>query len=278
MVALLYVSTPRYRLGLPRGSYAAGALRWWCEAGRGSDVHRCRRTRHCRSSADREICLAVGVRRAAPPRGPELPARLERGKSAALSHDASFTETELTGASLVDQHARGLTFETAKLAGVDLSGSRLEHLRIVDAVLDGCNLANVQGRGARLSRVVVKDSRLTGIDLSEGVLTDVTFQGCRVDLASFSSRRLERVTFEDCVLAQTDFLEARLDSVGFHGCDLTNADLRGARLERCELRRSDLTGLQGVASLRGAAMEWPDIVEMAGVWATALGIEVLDSD
>jgi hypothetical protein len=30
------------------------------------------------------------------------------------------------------------------------------------------------------------------------------------------------------------------------------------------------------ASLRGAAMEWPAIVELAGTWAAALGIEALD--
>jgi uncharacterized protein YjbI with pentapeptide repeats len=126
--------------------------------------------------------------------------------------------------------------------------------------------------------VVIEDSRLTGLALFEGGLTDVTFRGCRVDLASFSSCRMERVSFEDCMLAQTDFLEARLDSVRFHGCDLTNADVRGARLKHCELRRCQLSGLQGVESLRGVAMEWPDIVEMAGVWAATLGIEVLDVD
>jgi uncharacterized protein YjbI with pentapeptide repeats len=86
------------------------------------------------------------------------------------------------------------------------------------------------------------------------------------------------VSFEDCTLAQTDFLDAQLHSVGFDGCDLTNADIRGARLKRCELRRSELTGLQGVESLRGAAMEWSDVVEMAGVWAAALGIEVLQDE
>ena len=80
------------------------------------------------------------------------------------------------------------------------------------------------------------------------------------------------------MLAQTDFLEAQLASVRFDGCDLTQADIRGARLKRCELRRSNLTGLQGVESLRGAAMEWPDILDMAGVWAAALGIEVLDAE
>jgi uncharacterized protein YjbI with pentapeptide repeats len=58
---------------------------------------------------------------------------------------------------------------------------------------------------------------------------------------------------------------------------VTRADFRGARLQGCEFRRSDVTGLQGLASLRGAAMEWADLVKMAGVWAAALGIVVLDA-
>jgi hypothetical protein len=37
-------------------------------------------------------------------------------------------------------------------------------------------------------------------------------------------------------------------------------------------------GLQGVDSLRGIAMEWADILDGAGVWAAALGIEILDPD
>ncbi len=80
------------------------------------------------------------------------------------------------------------------------------------------------------------------------------------------------------MLTGTDFLEAKLDSVRFHRCDLTQADLRGARLSGCELRRCNLAELEGVDHLRGAAMEWPDIVEMAGVWANALGIGVLEDD
>ena len=89
---------------------------------------------------------------------------------------------------------------------------------------------------------------------------------------------MERVTFEDCLLAQTDFLEARLRSVRFHSCELARADFRGAQLEHCEFRRCDLTELQGVESLRGAAMEWVDILGLAGALAATLGIEVLDAD
>lgn len=80
------------------------------------------------------------------------------------------------------------------------------------------------------------------------------------------------------MLSQSDFLDAALEAVRFHGCDMTGADIRGARLKRCELRGSRLEGLVGVESLRGAAMEWPEILDMAGAWAAALGIEVLEGE
>jgi hypothetical protein len=49
-------------------------------------------------------------------------------------------------------------------------------------------------------------------------------------------------------------------------------------MRRCELRGCELAELQGVERLRGAALEWHRIVEMADVWAGALGIEVLERD
>jgi len=215
---------------------------------------------------------------ASSPRRPELPAQLRPAAIESLQHDADIAEVELAGASLQSQSARGVTFQDSILAGVVLAGSRLEHLRITDAVLRGCDLANVHARGAAFKGVLLEDDRLTGIALAQSTLTDVAFRGCRIELASFAGSRLERVSFEDCQLAHTDFLEAKLDAVRFEGCDLTEADIRGARLKRCELERSTLSGLRGVESLRGAAMAWGDIIEMAGVWAAALGIEVLDPE
>jgi len=203
---------------------------------------------------------------------------MECAEPAALAHDENLGEAELRGLRLAAQHAKGVTLDSVRLGDCDLSESRMEHLRIVHGELGGCNLANLQARGATFANVAIERSRLTGIDLAEAALSDVTIRDCRVDLASFRAARLERVTFADCVLAQTDFLDARLDSVRFHGCNLSEADLRGARLRTCELRRNDLTGLQGVESLRGAALEWSDILDMAGVWAAALGIEVLDGE
>jgi hypothetical protein len=49
-------------------------------------------------------------------------------------------------------------------------------------------------------------------------------------------------------------------------------------MRRCEFRRCDLSALEGIENLRGAALEWADIVGMAGSWAAALGIEILDPE
>jgi uncharacterized protein YjbI with pentapeptide repeats len=176
------------------------------------------------------------------------------------------------------RQAVGVSIRSAALHAVDLAGSELEQLHVLDATLRGCNLANVVAPRAALVRVAVTGCRLTGITMFEAFLRDVTFASCRIDLASFGSCRLQQITFEDCLLTQTDFLESELQSVRFHGCDLTQADFRGARLDRCELRGCDLAGAHGVDRLAGAAMPWADIVEHAGTWAAALGIEVLDDD
>jgi uncharacterized protein YjbI with pentapeptide repeats len=84
------------------------------------------------------------------------------------------------------------------------------------------------------------------------------------------------VTFDDWLMTETTFIEAQLDSVRFHECDLTRADFRGARLRRCEFRRSELTQIDGVADLRGSAIDLPTIVGLASLWAATLGIAVLD--
>jgi uncharacterized protein YjbI with pentapeptide repeats len=88
------------------------------------------------------------------PGQPQLPPQINPGEIAALDHDARVTDIELSDVTLADQHANGVTFETVRLARVDLSGSRLEHLRIIDGVLGGCNLANLHGRSASMSNTM----------------------------------------------------------------------------------------------------------------------------
>lgn len=211
------------------------------------------------------------------PRDPSLPPQLEPAPSlTSLQHDETIVEQSLGELDLSNGHANGVSLRGVRLHGTDLSGSELPELDLTDAQLRGCNLANLRTPRGNWLRIVADGCRMTGLTLSAGALCDVTIRDARVDLASFGGCRLRRVTFENCRLAQTDFLEAQLDSVRFTHCDLTEADFRGARLRRCELRGNRLDGLRGAEQLRGCALRWPDIVDSAGLWAAALGIEVLD--
>jgi uncharacterized protein YjbI with pentapeptide repeats len=189
--------------------------------------------------------------------------------------EGRYLEVAVSGA-LPEARGRNVRFETAALKGVELAGGRLPGLGMADCRLVDCNASNLRARDADLARVAFERCRLTGIELTEGAVQDVVFRGCKLDMASFGFARLVRVQFDDCVLTRAEFLEASLSSVRFDGCDLSGADLRGATMRSCELRRCTLTEVVGVERLRGAALEWPAIVEHAGVWAAALGIGVLD--
>jgi uncharacterized protein YjbI with pentapeptide repeats len=224
------------------------------------------------------VFLRMSQRTASSPRSPDLPSELEPGKVSVLAHEGTYRDIELSDLALAEARANGVTFDTTRLVNVDVSAAQLDDLRLTHCALKGCNLANTQMQRASASRVRIETSRLTGINLRDATLRDVAFRDCRTDLASFGFSSLARVTFENCMLAQTDFLDAQLESVRFHHCDLTHADFRGARMQHCEFRRSDLTGLEGIENLRGAAMEWSDIIEMTGAFAAALGIEVLATD
>lgn len=216
--------------------------------------------------------------RAAAPIAPDVPERLTPWTAAEAAYEMRLDEVELRELALAGVDAAGSSVRASRLTSVDLSGACLDRTSAIDVRLERCNLANAGAAGASLVRAEISGCRMTGVTLTETLLRDVTFADCRIDLASFAGCRLQQVTFRDCDLRHTDFLEARLVSVCFEGCDLGDADLRGARLMRCELQATALAGARGIERLAGTAMPWPDIVQQAGVWAAALGIEVLDDE
>jgi uncharacterized protein YjbI with pentapeptide repeats len=213
-----------------------------------------------------------------PPAAPRLPAALEPATIASeqLAAGGKWSEVVVEGASLAGVSARDVDFDEARLVGCDLSGAALTRFGALDCELVRCNLANVLARDSSLVRTSCAESRLTGLQWPEGVLQDVVFRDCRIDLASFRFARIQRVGFEDCVLRDADFTGARFESVRFEACDLNAATFSGAEFARSELRGCRLEGLRGVDGLRGAALEWPAILDLAGALAAALGLRVIE--
>lgn len=147
---------------------------------------------------------------------------------------------------------------------------------LVDAVAADLDWANEQFRGWSAQRVELRRCRLTGAELAEAILGDVTFAECRIDLAGLRHARLERIVFRDCRMGECDFYGSVLKDVLFERCELREATFSACTLERVELRGCDLAGTRGAEALRGARMTWNDVIENAALFATALGIEVVD--
>src|SRR6266540_968230 len=148
---------------------------------------------------------------------------------------------------------------------------------LVDVTIEGADWANTRpARGMQARRVELRSCRLTGAELVEARVSDVTFDECRLDLVNLRFANLERVVFRDCRMSECDLYEASVKDVLFERCELREATFSSAALQRVELRGCDLTGLRGVESLRGARMPWNDVLENAPLFATAVGIEIID--
>jgi uncharacterized protein YjbI with pentapeptide repeats len=193
-----------------------------------------------------------------------------------LEAGARIAERRLDDPQLAGAELHGIDFVGVEVLGGDLSGVRLENGGLQDAVVERTNLANLRAVSSTLLRVRLRGCRMTGLQWAEGLWRDVEITDCRADLVALRRTQLERVTFRDCVLSEADLLEARLREVTLERCTLTAADLRGTRFERCELRGCDLDGLHGISRLDGITMPWPDIVDAAGTFASALGVRVAE--
>src|SRR5690606_29533096 len=106
------------------------------------------------------------------------------------------------------------------------------------------------------------------------VVKDVTFTGCRLDLASFRFCRLRHVVFDDCRLTGVDFTNTGFDNVRFSGCDLTGVRLHHATMADTRFQDCQLSDLTGVAALAGATVASTDLLPLTFSLAANLGITV----
>ncbi|MEP6813473.1 MAG: pentapeptide repeat-containing protein [Actinomycetota bacterium] len=147
---------------------------------------------------------------------------------------------------------------------------------LVDAEAENADWANQRARGFVARRAELRQCRLTGAELAEATLVDVTFVDCRLDLVGLRAAKLERVVFRQCRMEECDFADAALKDVLFERCELREAVFGSAKIQRVELRGCDLANLHGVEALRGVRMPWDDLLQNAPLFATALGIEIID--
>jgi uncharacterized protein YjbI with pentapeptide repeats len=125
-----------------------------------------------------------------------------------------------------------------------------------------------------LERVAVSDTRMTGLACTDGMLSDVTFDACKIDLTNWRFTRFDVVSFDRCNLSGADFGEADLRGASFTDCDLSGAQFSNARMAGARFRNCELEGIGGITSWQGAIVHPDDLMALSYVLAGALGIVV----
>jgi uncharacterized protein YjbI with pentapeptide repeats len=114
------------------------------------------------------------------------------------------------------------------LAGLDLSGARLDGLVVEYGDLRGCNFAGSSLKGAWLFSCNLEGANLDGANLDKTSLSNsdcpgASFVGANLKRASLSSTKLQRANLRDA-----DLTGASLDYAHLEGADLTGTKVKGA--------------------------------------------------
>lgn len=212
------------------------------------------------------------------PAKPRPPASLDAATvdDHSLEPESTFRRLGFEGIDLSGQEADSVEFEQCRFRRATMAGVRLDNSSFTDCLVENSDWANARTAKAAMVRVKLTTVRLTGLQWIDGVLRDVSFHECRIDLATFRFTSFKDVAFTDCNLSRADFTNADLRGAQFTGCDLTGAqfaqaDCAGARFTRC-----DLAGIGSVTNLRGATLGAHDLAALSYVFAGALGITIED--
>lgn len=181
-----------------------------------------------------------------------------------LLQDQEAPTLRAKGVSLTESRVHRCTFLQAKIEKLQLQDCALEH-----SDFSGSNLADTSWHS-----VAVASTRCSGMQLPNSLLKNVTFTGCRLDLANFRFAKLENVRFEQCVVSGMDFYNAQLKHVAFVDCDVEGVEFSGAKLTDVDLTESRLLSVKGLSGLKGARITSEQLVSLLPYLAQEIGLIV----
>jgi len=120
-------------------------------------------------------------------------------------------------------------------------------------------------------------SALSGVQMFSSELRRMTFFNCKFDSVNFRTATLQAVSFVDCLLRDIDFGGATLTVVTFAGSALDEVRFGKARLQKVDLRGATSLGIRdGVEALQGATITTMQLLDLAPMFAQAIGVTVQD--
>ena len=199
---------------------------------------------------------------------------LTRFEGDRLETHGDYVANEFVECDFAGQDASDARFLECHLARCGVDGLALRRARILKSLL-----ADLHGASLDLADSTWRDSHVTGGRLGAVTLigaswSGIRVSGCHLGFLNLAGAQLEDVVFERCQVGSLDARTATLNSVAFVDCSLDELNVSGATLARVDLSGARLRSLVGVESLKGAIVSQAQLVDLAPLLATQLGLEV----
>jgi uncharacterized protein YjbI with pentapeptide repeats len=176
-----------------------------------------------------------------------------------------------------DPDATGSRFLECALTHVSVQGGQLRRAQFTDVWLQDVRLVATGLTETTWVNTAVVASAASGAQAFGARLRGVTFRGCKLDSVNLRDAVLTEVTFDTCVLRDVDFSGATLTRVAFPGCRMISTNFTRVTLDSVDLRGAELGIIADPTCLRGAIVTTAQLVNMAPLLATGIGIVVEDA-
>jgi uncharacterized protein YjbI with pentapeptide repeats len=175
--------------------------------------------------------------------------------------NTSFFGAYLRGVNLSGANLEGAYLNLARLENTDLSGANLKNATIFQAIFDktnfkGANLSNARMIGT-LGNVDMSNANVTngrfGLDIGNQPMGAMRFDAVGANLANtnFEGADLNRSFLRFSDLRGANLRHTNLFRADLSKADLTGADITGADLNEATLDGTVLTGVKGMAAIKG---------------------------
>ncbi|WP_433562965.1 pentapeptide repeat-containing protein [Nocardia sp. CA-151230] len=194
-----------------------------------------------------------------------------------MANEGAYDCAHFDGLELDEPDVRNAEFTECAISATAVTGGVFRHARFNDVWVHGSRWIR-----ADLSETSWMDAEFvvdafSGIEAFGAALRRVTFHNCKFESVNLRAAVLQDVSFVDCVLRHVDISEAKLTSVTFPGSEIEGLSLRKAQLKKVDLREARSIDIaDGIESLSGALITRTQLLDLAPVFAHALGIIVKD--
>jgi uncharacterized protein YjbI with pentapeptide repeats len=207
---------------------------------------------------------------------PSLPQSLAPLDNELLSNDVETVTGVLIGNAEITITSRHLSITDSRITKSDLSRAELPGLDLHNVIIEHCTMTAGKYSESSWHTVTLDTTRCSGIQLDRSTLKNVTFRGCKLDVANFRYAKLSNVVFEDCIIDEADFYGASIKNVRFSSCPINNLELQKTALVKVDFRDSTLIRVKRSSDLKGAIITNEQLVFLSPQLAQQSGIIIED--